>query len=135
MDVYYGIFFQDDDGWSVRFPDAPSVNTGGDNIEEALEMAVDALSAMMVMGRKGREYYMPRGYDDIQAEAKEGELVFPVMATEKSMEEYRPKKRINIMIPVDLLDRISEYLKDQDGIDRSRFICSAVENRLDNEPA
>lgn len=130
MARYYGIFFQDEDQWGVRFPDAPSVNTCGETIDNAIEMAIDALSAMMVFGRKGREYVDPRGYDEIRAEAKEGELVFPISPSEKSMEAYRPKKRINVMIPVDLLDRVGEFLKDQKGIDRSRFICNAVENHL-----
>ncbi|WP_035235564.1 type II toxin-antitoxin system HicB family antitoxin [Desulfobacter vibrioformis] len=131
MDIYYAIFSPDDDGWSVRFPDAPSVNTCGDTVEESLVMAVDALSAMMVLGRKGREYEAPRGYAEIKKEAKQGELVFPVVPSEKAMDEYRPKKRINVMVPVDLLDRVNEYVKKQDGLDRSRFICGAVERVLE----
>ncbi|SLM31750.1 conserved hypothetical protein [Desulfamplus magnetovallimortis] len=127
---YYGIFFQEDGQWSVRFPDAPSVNTCGETVDEAIEMAIDALSAMMVLGRKGREYGDPRGYEEIQAEAKDGELVFPVMPAEKAMEAYRPKKRINVMIPVDLLDRVGEFLKNRKGLDRSKFICNAVESHL-----
>jgi len=131
MDIYYAIFSPDDDGWSVRFPDAPSVNTCGESLEESLEMAVDALSAMMVMGRKSREYNAPRGYIEIKREARQGELIFPVVPSEKAMDEYRPKKRINVMVPVDLLDRVNEYVKSQDGLDRSRFICGAVERVLE----
>jgi len=130
MERYYAIFYPMEDEWDVRFPDAPSVNTSGKDIDEALEMAMDALSAMMVFGRKGREYNAPRTFEEIQAEAKEGELVFPVMPTEKAMEAYRPKKRINIMIPVDLLNRVGDALKDRKGLDRSKFICNAVETHL-----
>ena len=93
-------------------------------------MAVDALSAMMVMGRKGREYDAPRGYIEIKREARQGELIFPVVPSEKAMDEYRPKKRINVMVPVDLLDRVNEYVKAQNGLDRSCFICGAVERVL-----
>ncbi len=130
MKIYYAIFYPMEDEWGVRFPDAPSVNTSGRDIDEALEMAVDALSAILVLGRKGREYHEPRGFEEIRAEAEEGELVFPVMPAEKAMEEYRPKKRINVMIPVDLLDRVGEFFKDQKGLDRSKFICNAVESHL-----
>ena len=130
MERYYAIFYPMEDEWGVRFPDAPSVNTSGKDIDEALEMAMDALSAMMVFGRKGREYNAPRTFGEIQAEAKEDELVFPVMPTEKAMETYRPKKRINIMIPVDLLNRVGDALKDRKGLDRSKFICNAVETHL-----
>jgi predicted RNase H-like HicB family nuclease len=131
MDIYYAIFSPDDGGWGVRFPDAPSVNTCGETVEESLEMAVDALSAIMVMGRKGREYDAPRGYADIKKEAAPGELIFPVVPSEKAMDEYRPKKRINVMVPVDLLDRVDAYVKTQDCLDRSRFICKAVEQVLE----
>ena len=131
MDIYYAIFSPDDGGWSVRFPDAPAVNTCGNTVEESLEMAVDALSAIMVMGRKGQEYEAPRGYDKIKQEAGPGELIFPVVPSEKAMDTYRPKKRINVMVPVDLLDRMNAYVKTQDGLDRSRFICGAVERVLE----
>jgi len=49
------------------------------DIDQALEMAMDALSAIMVFGSKGREYHAPRSFEEIQAEAKEDELVFPVI--------------------------------------------------------
>jgi predicted RNase H-like HicB family nuclease len=126
MEIYYGIFYPLNKGWGVRFPDAPAIHTGGKNLDEALEMAVDALSGLMVMGRKGREYNAPQGYEAILTEAKAGELVFPVMPNEKNMDTYRPKKRVNVMIPADLLEKI-DTLKDQKGLDRSRLICDAVE--------
>lgn len=133
MNVYYGIFYPDEDGWGVRFPDAPSVNTCGDTIEQALEMAVDALSAIMAVGRKGREYNAPRGYLEIEQEAGKGELIFPVVPSEKTMDEYRPKKRINVMVPVDLLDRVNDRIKGRAGMDRSKFICTAVEKCLSED--
>ena len=133
MDIYCAIFSRDDDGWAVRFPDAPSVNTCGDTVAEALEMAIDALSAIMVLGRKGREYNAPREYEEIQAEAGPDELVVPIVPSEKAMEEYRPKKRINVMVPVDLLDRVNDHIKNQSGMDRSKFICTAVEKCLSVE--
>ncbi len=133
MDIYYGIFTPEDDGWSVRFPDAESVNTCGDTLEEALEMAVDALSGMLVMGRKGREYKSPRGYDEVAVEALPTELIFPIVPSEKAMEQYRPKKRINVMIPVGLLDRVNQHVKTHTGLDRSGFICGIIEKSLENQ--
>ncbi|MCP4118984.1 MAG: hypothetical protein GY737_27015 [Desulfobacteraceae bacterium] len=130
MAVFYAIFYPLEKGWGVRFPDAPAINTFGEDVEEALSMAVDALSGLLVVGRKGREYEEPRKFEDIQAEAKEGELIFPVTPDENIMKEYRPKKRINVMIPVDLLNKIGESLKDKKGLNRSEFICTAVEEHL-----
>ncbi len=130
MKPYYGIFSRLKTGWGVRFPDASGVHTGGKDLDEALFMAMDALSGLMVVGRKGREYQAPRSYEDIKAESKEDELVFPVVPNEKIMEEYKPKKRINVMVPVDLLDKVGKVVKETDGLDRSKFFCTAAEKYL-----
>lgn len=61
-------------------------------------MASDALSGMLVVGRKGREYLAPSAYDAVKEQAAEGELVFPVVPSESAMEEYRPTKRVNVMV-------------------------------------
>ena len=79
MKTYYGIFYRLETGWGVRFPDAPGVHTGGKDLDQALFMAMDALSGLMVVGRKGREYQAPRSFEDVKAEAEENELVFPVV--------------------------------------------------------
>lgn len=131
MEIYYAIFKLLGDGeWGVRFPDVPGALTSGKGMEEAVSMAVDALSGILVVGRKGRDYQAPRDYNTILAEAEEGERVFPVTPSEKAMGEYRPKKRINVMVPVDLLERIDAQ-KERKGMDRSRFICEAVSEHLE----
>ena len=91
MKTYYGIFYPLEDGTiGVRFPDAPTAITCGKGMDEAVEMAIDALSAIMVCGRKGREYTDPRTFEEVQAEAAEGEIVVPITPSEKAMEAYRP---------------------------------------------
>ncbi len=130
MKPYYGIFYRLKTGWGVRFPDAPGVHTGGKDLDHALFMAMDALSGLMVVGRKGREYQAPRSFEDVKAETEENELVFPVLPSEKSMKEYRPKKRINVMVPVDLLAKVGEVVKETDGLDRSKLFCVATEKYL-----
>ncbi len=131
MTTYYAIFYQLENGdWGTRFPDAPSIHTSGKDIDEALLMAMDALSGLMVIGRKGREYNTPRTFAKIREEAVAGELVFPVLPNEKIMEEYKPKKRVNVMVPVDLLERVGEVVKNTTGLDRSKFFCRAAEKYL-----
>lgn len=125
--IYFAIFYKDGDGWGVRFPDAESVHTQGKTVSEALSNARDALSGMLAVGRKGREYNKPRHYEDIVALAEDGEEVFPIVADEKIMEEYKPKKRVNLMVPVELLNRADKHVKKESGLDRSKFFCKAVE--------
>ena len=130
MKPYFAIFFKDGDGWGVRFPDADSVHTCGDTIDETLDMAVDALSGMLVVGRKGRDYNEPRSYDEVAREAEQGTLVLPVYPSEKAMETYAPKKRINVMVPVELLEKVNDIVKHTEGLDRSRYFCEAVEEKM-----
>lgn len=131
---YYAIFHPaNNGGYWVSFPDAESASTQGDTLDEALEMATDALSAMLVHGRKGREYGSPSSYEAVTAQAESGDLVFPVVPSEKIMEEYRPKKRVNVMLPVDRLEAISEITKETEGLDRSKFITEAVDFYLERK--
>jgi len=131
---YYAIFHPAEDrGYWVSFPDAEAVNTQGDTLDEALDMATDALSAMLVHGRKGREYGEPSSYEVVAAQAGEGDLVFPVVPNEKIMEDYRPKKRVNVMLPIDRLDTIARIVKDSSGLDRSKFITNAIDYYIEND--
>ena len=124
--IYFAIFARDGDWWSVRFPDAESVNTQGKDVPEALAMATDALSAMFAVGRKGRECQDPRPYEEVVELAEEGEEVFPVTVDEKIMESYKPKKRVQLKVPADLLDQADEYVSSQPGLDRSAFFSEQV---------
>jgi metal-responsive CopG/Arc/MetJ family transcriptional regulator len=59
--------------------------------------------------------------------AQDSELVFPVVPNEKIMEDYSPKKRVNVMLPVDCLDTIARIIQDSSGLDRSKFITRAID--------
>lgn len=126
-EVYSAIFRKYDNWWSVEFPDAPAAQTQGASIQEALEMAIDSLSAIIATGKKGREYTKPRSFEDVLQMAGEGDLVVPVLPDEKIMEEYKPKKRVNVVIPVQLLNKIDAKVKSIPDMDRSKFICEAAE--------
>ena len=124
------MLFRSDIPWWVSFPDVPGALTQGHSLDEALDMAADALSAILVCGRKGKDYGEPSTYDEVVAQAKEGERVFPIMPTEKAMAAYRPKKRIDIMMPRDKVDAIDLLVKGVKGLDRSKFITRAVDYYL-----
>jgi len=128
--VFNAIFKKFDNWWSVEFPDVPAAQTQGETIEEALEMAQDALSAIIATGRKGREYTSPRSFEEVLALSGENDYVFPVTPDEKIIEEYRPKKRVNIMVPVSLLSKIDAKVKTVTGMDRSKFLCDAAESYI-----
>ena len=130
---YYAIFTPSDGGWVVRFPDVPSALTEGETIEQALENAVDALSAILAVGRKGREYFAPRLFAEIDKEKEEGDLVMPVPPSEAIMDEYRPKKRINVMADVELLARIDQQAA-AEKTDRSSWLMRAARKVIEGSP-
>lgn len=52
--AYYAIFYPSESGgWGGRFPDAEAMHTCGDDLDEALFMAADALGGLLALGRKG----------------------------------------------------------------------------------
>jgi len=55
-------------------------------------MAIDALSGLLVVGRKGREYQAPSTYEEVKAVAEEGEVVFPSSSQRKDHGGLQPEK-------------------------------------------
>ena len=131
MQRYYALFHPaPEGGYNVEFPDCECGYTEGNTLEEALDMAEDLISAIIAGGRKGREYNDPSDFEAIQAKAEPGDLVFPVMPNPRIMEEYRPKKRVNVMLPDGQLDAIAGIVDGVAGLDRSKFIARAIDHYL-----
>jgi len=87
--IYPAIFFNDEEGYLVSFPDLGNCYTRGDTLEEAMEMAEDVLA--LVMYEYERERRMtPEPTPIKQIETKECEIVSLVMGDTL---EYR--KRYN----------------------------------------
>ena len=134
MNRYYALFHPaTEGGYNVEFPDCECGYTEGDTLEEALDMAEDLISAILAGGRKGREYHDPSSYEAILAQAEPGDLVFPIMPNERIMEEYRPKRRVNVMLPGSQLDAIAGIVSESPGLDRSKFITRAIAHYLAEE--
>lgn len=131
MQRYYALFHPAENGWyAVEFPDLECGYTQGKTLEEALDMATDLISGVLVVGRKGRDYHDPSSYEAILAKAQSGDLVFPVVPSERIMAAYRPKKRVNIMLPEVQLEAIAGIVDGTAGLDRSKFIARAVDYYL-----
>ncbi|MGL4976378.1 MAG: type II toxin-antitoxin system HicB family antitoxin [Bosea sp. (in: a-proteobacteria)] len=72
MPVYIALIREDeDDGFTVSFPDVEGVFTAGDNIEEAIEQAQDLLefAAESWLEDTGRPFPQPRTLAEIQSDA------------------------------------------------------------------
>ncbi len=123
---YPAVFRQEDDGYSITFPDLEGCITEGDTIEESYEMAVDAIGL----------YLQP----------KEGVFVFPTASNPKNI--TLSNDEFVVLIEFDEL----EYLKKHDakavkktltlpswlntkaeeaGINFSQTLQEALKDRLD----
>ena len=70
--VYPAIFTEDEDGYSVRFPDVDGCFTSGRSLQEALEMAEDALWLMLYdMEESGEAIPAASGVNNVQTEPGE----------------------------------------------------------------
>ena len=75
LSMYPACFFAEDGGYSVVFPDLNWLATQGDNLEEAMEMAVDCLAGYLYScQRDGDPIPKPSGLSDIDPASVAKEL-------------------------------------------------------------
>ena len=66
LSVYPAIFYQEDSGISVVFPDLNHLATCGDDMQEAMEMAVDCLAGYLFSEKlEGNELPTPTPVDQL----------------------------------------------------------------------
>ena len=125
MKHYYAIFTKSSKNIEVEFPDLAGCVTFGNDWEEALANAEDALAGWLANAE--REFILPPSrHDDL--EYLKGELV-PIAVNEATIAAYQKLKRINIIFPVDALKRIDAFRK-KSGLKRSTFLLKAAEEYI-----
>ena len=72
--VYPAVFAEDEDGYSVRFPDVDGCFTSGRSLQEALEMAEDAL-CLMLYDREESGEALPAASAVTDVQTEPGEFV------------------------------------------------------------
>ncbi len=97
--VYPAIFSYDDDGISVSFPDLPGCLTCGDNDEEAMYMAKDALGGYMCILEDDRsEIPEPTALNKINLEENERAVLIDIWmpVIREAVEHKAIKKTLTI---------------------------------------
>lgn len=115
--------------YGVNFPDLPGCITAGSTIDEAKDMAKEALQFHIEgMLEDGEAIPMPSSLESIMRErANRDAIAFLVDA---GVQRDRPV-RINITIPGTLLRDTTEYAN-ANGKSRSAFIAEALRNAMLN---
>ncbi|QLA18787.1 type II toxin-antitoxin system HicB family antitoxin [Desulfolutivibrio sulfoxidireducens] len=127
--MYYHAIFEPDasGGFTVTFPDLPGCITEGDDEQQALAMAADALDGhVQTLKDLGMPVPPPSPHAAVRDAAPAGTLVFPVpLAALESRQ-----KRVNITMGERLLSHVDRAAKTE-GMTRSGFLAAAARDYLD----
>ncbi len=95
---YPAIFYKEEDGFWVSFPDFPECFTEGDNMEDAYKMAVEALG-LAITSRKNENEALPVPTTPDKLHATDGVLViieFDILEYCKKHNSKAVKKTLSI---------------------------------------
>lgn len=120
-------------GYSVYFPDFPGCNTCGDDLNEAMTMATEALTGFLELSLEdGETIPQPLDHDSAKAQslaayeqmgipAQDGTLYMLVPADPKA----EPYVRLNISMKPRLVAQIDRRAKEE-GLTRSGLLAAAA---------
>ena len=127
MKDYYAIFKQSKGTVEVEFPDLSGCVTFGKDWDKALDNATDVLAAWLA-NAEPQFIIEPTSFKKLSAKYKNGKLI-PIALDEKILESYEELKRINIIFPSQLLQKVDEFRK-KTGLKRSTLLKIATEEYL-----
>jgi predicted RNase H-like HicB family nuclease len=114
--------------FGVSFPDFPGCITAGSSIDEAKDMAHDALSLHIKgMMEDGENIPTPSKLEDIMDNPDYSNAAAILIV---SVSESKPRSvRVNITVPEDMLRKIDTIAKKR-GMSRSSFLVHAAQNAI-----
>lgn len=128
MRSYIALIHKDHDSdYGVSFPDLPGCITAGTTLDDAREMAADALALHLDgLAADGEAIPEPSSLEEVMAAPENRDGVAILVEPPK-----RPTKavRINVTLPEDVLDAIDRYAEDN-GLTRSGFLARAARREL-----
>jgi predicted RNase H-like HicB family nuclease len=114
--------------FGVSFPDFPGCITAGSSIDEAKDMAHDALSLHMKgLLEDGENIPAPSKLEDVMDDPDYSDAIAILIVT---ISEAKPRAvRVNITVPEDMLRKIDTVAKKR-GMSRSSFLVHAAQNAI-----
>ena len=114
--------------FGVSFPDFPGCITAGSSIDEAKDMAHDALSLHIKgMMEDGENIPAPSELEDVLDDPDYSDAAAILVV---SVSKTKPRSvRVNITVPEDMLRKIDTVAKKR-GMSRSSFLVHAARNAI-----
>jgi predicted RNase H-like HicB family nuclease len=131
LKAYPAVFEETTDGgYSIFFPDISGCISAGENLEEAITMAKEALSLHLSEMINDNDE-VPK-IDLLNAKEEANGCLLMMIEPNPAIISRRTKEhavRVNITIPQMLLERADRYAKAA-NINRSRLIAEALEHQI-----
>jgi predicted RNase H-like HicB family nuclease len=116
-----------DSDYGVSFPDLSGVISAGRTLDEAREMAAEALALHLEgLAADGEAAPEPSSLEKIMSDAQNKEAVAVLIAAPAADVK---SVRINVTMPADVLDQIDRYAEQQ-GFTRSGFLAQAAKKAM-----
>ena len=128
MRQYIALIHKDaDSDYGVSFPDLPGVISAGSTLDEARDMATEAL-ALHIEGliEDGEAIPEPSSLEDVMANAENKDGVAVLIAAPAAIAK---SVRVNVTFPSDVLDQIDQYAE-REGFTRSGFLAQAAKKAM-----
>lgn len=132
MSNYIAVVHKDPDSdYGVSLPDFPGCITAGSTIDEAKDMAHEALSLHIKgMIEDGEKIPEPSGLEDVMADPENADAIAFLVVTTPDL---KPKSvRVNITVPENTLHQIDAMAKKR-GMSRSSFLVHAAQTSMHAE--
>ena len=114
--------------FGVSFPDFPGCVTAGKSIDEAKDMAQEALSGhIKVMTEIGEKVPVPTSLEKIIDSSDGADAIAFFIVTIRNQKSK--KIRVNITMPEEDLNQIDSFAK-QHGMSRSAFLLKAAQDSI-----
>lgn len=129
MNNYIGLIHKEaDSDYGVSFPDFPGVVTAGSTLDEARQMAEEALAFHVEgMVEDGEAIPEPSNLESVMADPdnRDGVAILVTLKTQTAK-----AVRINITLPEDVLQRIDSFAE-ANGLSRSGFLARAARHEIE----
>lgn len=128
MRQYIALIHKDaDSDYGVSFPDLPGCITAGSTLDEARDMAAEALAFHLEgLAEDNEAIPEPSSLEAVMAHAINRDGVAILVPASQSA----PKSvRINITLPADVLEQIDQYAE-REGFTRSGFLAQAAKKTM-----
>jgi predicted RNase H-like HicB family nuclease len=129
MANYIAVIHKDPESdFGVSFPDFPGCVTAGSSIDEAKDMAQDAiLLHIKGMLEDGESIPAPSKLEDIMDDPEYADAAAVIIVT---VSDAKPRSvRVNITVPEDMLRKIDSMAKKK-GMSRSAFLVHAAQSAI-----